>query len=85
MSSAEPLPYRAGLQEYQREAEALWDSLQPADQAALWRFKWEHPRFRGRPVGEVASTALNIGDAQAVVAREYGFEDWAGLAKFTMR
>lgn len=83
MSSANSLPYCAGLDEYQQRAKALFDSLQAGDNDTLWRFKWEHPQFRGKSVSDVKAAALDIADAQAVVAREYGFGSWADLAEFT--
>lgn len=78
----EPLPYRAALSEYERQAERLLDALRSGDGDAAWRFKWEHPRFRGRSVADVRAATLALEDARAVVAREYGFEDWADLRAF---
>src|SRR6266849_5920244 len=49
----QPLPYRATLEEYQQQAEALFAALKSADEAAQWRFKWLHPRFRGKSVTDV--------------------------------
>jgi ankyrin repeat protein len=43
-----------------------------------------HPRFRDKSVIDVKSAALDIADAQVVVARDYGFESWADLAEFTI-
>lgn len=79
MSSNEPLPFNATVADYQREAETLFAALQSGDESAGWRFKWEHPRFRGESIQEVRDAALAITDAQMVVAREYGFEDWLHL------
>jgi len=83
MNSADPLPYRASLEEYQQQAEALFEALKSADEAAEWRFKWLHPRFRDQSVTDVRATTLEVIDAQVVVAREYGFDSWADLAEFT--
>lgn len=83
MSRADRLSFRAPLAEYQRAADALCAAVRAGDQAAEWRFKWMHPRFRGRSVGDVRAAALDVADAQLVVAQEYGFEDWARLARFT--
>src|SRR5262249_9727775 len=52
------------------------------DQAAEWRFKWEHPRFRGKSVDDVRAATLDIADAQQVVAHEHGFEKWEDVAEF---
>jgi hypothetical protein len=83
MSSTDQLPYSAALEEYQHQAEALFDALKSADEAAEWRFKWLHPRFRDQPVSAVRGATLDPADAQVVVAHEYGFASWADLAEFT--
>src|SRR5687768_742976 len=77
------LSYLASLDEYHRQAEALFDALRSGDQDAHWTFKWEHPRFRGQTVDAVKAAELNLADAQLVVARQYGFEDWPHLVMFT--
>jgi ankyrin repeat protein len=82
MSSAAPLSYRATLDEYQQQANALFEGLNRHDQAAEWRFKWEHPRFRGKSVEDVRAATLDFADAQQVVAREHGFEKWVDVAEF---
>jgi ankyrin repeat protein len=83
MSGSDPLPFTAGLEEYGREAEALLAGLRAGDEDARWRFKWVHPRFRGKPVDEVKEATLDLSDARIVVARDHGFEDWTALARFT--
>jgi ankyrin repeat protein len=83
MSSGPFLPYRADLEQYEQQAQALFDALRSGDEAAEWRFKWEHPRFRGRSVADVRAAALELPDAQVVLAHEHGFETWADLEEFT--
>src|SRR5262249_21414538 len=83
MSSTDTLPYRATLEHYQQQADALFTALQSGDNAAAWRFKWMHPRFRGKSVTDVRAATLDVTDAQLVVAQDYGFETWADLAAFT--
>jgi ankyrin repeat protein len=82
MSSAESLPFDATLDQYQRQADALFDALKAGDEAAAWRFKWEHPRFRDQSVADVRAAALGMADAQAVIAREYAFDTWGDLSRF---
>ena len=77
------LPFRAALDAYQQKAETLFGALTSGDEAAVWRAKWEHPRFAGQSAADVRAATLDLADAQLVVAREYGFEDWANLAAFT--
>ena len=81
--AADFVPYVAGLEEYQRQADALFDALKSGGQDAPWRFKWEHPRFRGKSVSEVDPATLDVGDARLVVARQHGFETWADVVAFT--
>jgi hypothetical protein len=79
------LPYLATRQDYEREAEALHAALLAGDQDVQWRYKWEHPRFRDRTLDAVQSATLGLSDAQdaqTVIAREYGFEDWPHLVRF---
>ena len=83
MTRIEPLPFRASLGEYEQQARAVFDALEAGDEAVQWRFKWEHPRFRGKSLTEVQTATLDLSDAQLLVAREYGFEDWAHLRRFT--
>src|SRR5439155_10013796 len=44
---------------------------------------WMRPRFRGKPVAAVRAAALNLADAQVVIAQEHGFQDWEELVAFT--
>src|SRR5262245_6749539 len=73
----------AMLESCRREAEALWEAVRSGSDEERWRFKWEHPRFRGRPVAEVDAASLDPGDARLVVARQRGFDTWEDLAAFT--
>src|SRR6185436_11832711 len=82
MSDNEPLPWTAAVHDYRRVAEALYAALQSGDRSAAWRFKWEHPRFRGKSIEDVHDAAIDVADAQEVIAREYGFEDWVHLTEF---
>lgn len=83
MSAADWLPYVAALDAYQRQADALFDALQSGSGDARWRFKWEHPRFRGKSVAEVDPAMLGSSDAQLVIAHQHGFETWADVVAFT--
>ena len=79
-----PIPFRAPLKEYEQQAQALFDALKSDNEGAAWRFKWMHPAFRGKSVADVKAATLGLADAQAVVALEYSFENWAALAEFTV-
>jgi len=83
MSRPDFLPFRAPLHEYEKQAHSLFEGLASGDESAQWRFKWLHPRFRGKSVAEVKAAALSLADAQLVIAHEYSFESWADLTAFT--
>ena len=82
MSRSGSLPFRAPLEDYQKESDALFKALKSRDEAAEWRFKWMHPRFRGKSVADVKAATLDPADAQAVIAPEHGFENWPELVAF---
>jgi ankyrin repeat protein len=85
------LPFRAGLADYQRQAEELLAGWNAADTAAT-RFFWQqHPRFRDEKVkwlvrnlseAEVRSAAMDLADAQLAIARWYDFGSWKDLADY---
>lgn len=81
--SAMPSSFRADLISYATEAESLLTAVQSGDEAAQWRFKWLHPRFRGKPVADIKSATFNLADAQLVIASDSAFENWADLTAFT--
>lgn len=76
------LPWRATVEDYAREAEQLFGALQAGDEAAHWRFKWEHPRFKEQNVEDVRAATLTLDDARLVVAQEYSFDTWEELRAF---
>lgn len=79
----EALSYRATTEEYKRQAKELFAAVLADDESAHSRFKWLHPRFRGQPTSAVRGTTLSPADAELVIAREYHFENWAELTRFS--
>ncbi|HET8773634.1 MAG TPA: ankyrin repeat domain-containing protein [Thermoanaerobaculia bacterium] len=71
------------MSDYQQQAEALFAALSAGDDAAAWRFKWEHPRFKGQTVDAVRDATLTLDDARVVIAAEHSFSGWEPLAEFT--
>jgi ankyrin repeat protein len=82
MNVAGSLSYRAGLDEYRQQADALFAALQAGEDTAAGRFKWMHPRFRGKSITEVQAATLDESDAQLVVAQEHCFKTWADVVEF---
>lgn len=69
------LPPRASLEQLRKQAKALLKAEQAADPEASNRIRQHHPRFSGTtPI-----TSFTLADAQLVLAREYGFTNWAAL------
>ena len=83
MSAIAPLPYTASLAEYHALAERALVAMESGDDAVAWRFKWEHPRFRGQHVSAVRDALLDLEDAKLLVARMHAFDTWEDLAAFT--
>ncbi len=82
MSHSDPLPFDAALTAYDAQARALLVALLAGDARAEERFKWEHPRFRDRPLSEVRGSPLGLEDARVVVARDHAFDTWEDLAAY---
>jgi len=73
------LPERPHLDVPKREARELLDEWRKRDPEALERIRNRHPRFRGTDDPAVAAATFRLSDAQLVIAREYGFTNWALL------
>jgi len=79
------LPFTATIEDYERDARALFDGLQARENPALWNFKWLHPHYRGKTVTDVRPESLDIDDARLVVAQEYSFYTWHDLGRFATK
>src|SRR5436190_3897107 len=82
MSDRHDLPFTATLDDYEREANDLFEAVRARENAALWTFKWMHPHYRGKTVTDVKPETLDLDDARLVVAQEYAFHTWHDLATF---
>ena len=70
----EPLPARPNLEMQQKRAKDLLRAAWDHDPSALERLHALHPK-------PPAVDALSLADAQLIVARGYGFENWAGMKR----
>jgi ankyrin repeat protein len=87
-----PLPFRAPLQDYHRQAKELLEAWRAGHSTAVEIFRHSHPRFLDKEISwlpsrelteeEVRSTRLEIADAQLALARGYNFLDWSRLAEY---
>jgi len=73
------LPSRPNLAQLKIQASELRGSHRERKPAAAARIVAHHPRMNGQPLLAVLDRPLALADAQLVVAREYGFDNWARL------
>jgi len=73
------LPEKPHLDVPKREARALLKDWRANAPEALERIRKRHPRFQSTDHAAIAAAKLLLNDAQLVVAREYGFSNWAQL------
>lgn len=74
--STSRLPARPSLEQLRKQAKELLKNCRAGDAAAAERFGAVIPRLADSPT----SVGVTLADAQFVLAREYGFENWAALA-----
>jgi ankyrin repeat protein len=86
-----PLPFRAGLKQYQKQAAHLIKAYRSAEPQAMYCIRQLHPRLRGRfhtndrnkvTDSEIRRARVTVADAQCIIARWYAFETWPKLAEF---
>ncbi|HXP88415.1 MAG TPA: ankyrin repeat domain-containing protein [Bryobacteraceae bacterium] len=86
-----PLPFRASLEQYRKQAEELLEAHKAGDSQAIRVFHERHPRFLDSKItwlpknlsdSEIQSAALDLADAQLTIARWYSFQDWPALAQY---
>lgn len=73
------LPDRPHLDVPRREARELLAAWRARRPEALDRIRGRHPRFKDAIDATVAAGEFKLGDAQLVIAREYGLPTWATL------
>src|SRR5437867_1116124 len=76
------LPARPHLDVPKREARELLAEWREGRPEALERIRHQHPQFNDTTDAAAISIAsFKLNDAQRVIAREYGFANWAALKK----
>jgi hypothetical protein len=85
------LPFRAGIAEYERQADELLSAHRAADADAVEIFHHRHPRFLDEkikwlpkpiPESEIVEAKLDQSDARLTLARWYDFRDWPALVEY---
>ena len=75
------LPLRPSLEHLQKQAKALLKAVNSGDRDAAAQFRTSRPALAKASDAEIATAKLSLRDAQAAIAREYGFEKWSDLKK----
>ena len=73
------LPEKPHLDVPKREARVLLKEWKAQGPEALNRIARRHPKFREADHGTLSAGKFLLNDAQLVIAREYGFSNWAEL------
>lgn len=73
------LPQQPHLDVPKREARELLAQCRDARPDALERIQHRHPKFKTADIAAIATAPIKLSDAQLVLAREYGFSNWAAL------
>jgi len=85
------LPFRSGLEQYQKQAGELLEAHRAGDPDAIRAIHENHPRFldskipwlpNSLPDSEIRNAAFDLADAQLTIARWYDFRDWPALEEY---
>jgi ankyrin repeat protein len=87
-----PLPFDSVVDEYQRQADAVFDGWQSGDEQAVKFFRAHHPKFLDDKVpwlqrfwesdADARAIPVSRDDARLAVARLYDFLDWPSLETY---
>ena len=73
------LPPRPSLEHLQKQAKAILKAVRKGDREAAFKFRAARPALAHASDTEIATAKLSLRDAQAAIAREYGFKTWSDL------
>ena len=79
--SVHSLPLRPDLGHLKLQAKELYRQHAGRNISAAARIAAHHPKMAGASAETVLGRPLTLADAQLVLAREYGFRNWAALKK----
>lgn len=74
------LPDRPNLEQYKKQAKELVREAAAGSRTAIARIQKNHPRLKNS-TDEERLRAVSLADAQAVLAREHGYESWLKFAR----
>lgn len=80
-SAIQPLPQNPSLNLLSNIAKQLRKAHKSRDSSVYQRIRDHHPQYAGASDEQIAGAGISLRDAQLVVAREYGFENWTHLKR----
>ena len=79
------LPARPNLEHLRNQAKDLLKAYRSGDPSAIARFRASLPRYSLLTDDDLRRLSLSLGDAQRVIAAEYGFPNWLHLRHYVER
>ena len=79
------LPARPNLEHLRNQAKDLLKAYRSGEPPAIARFRKSLPRYSDLRDDAMARLSLSLGDAQRVIAAEYGFSSWLQMRRYVER
>ena len=79
MADTENTPPKPNVRQLRNQAKDLHKAHRAGEPSAIRRIGDSHPRFSGSSQAEIAAAEIVLADAQLVIARELGFDNWPRL------
>ncbi|MCY4652973.1 MAG: bifunctional nuclease family protein, partial [Dehalococcoidia bacterium] len=79
------LPVRPNLEQLRKQAKDLLKAYRSGDPPAVARFRVSIPRYSKLTDDALVRLSLSLGDAQRVIAAEYGFSSWLQMRRYVER
>ena len=79
--SSQSLPPRPNLEQLKKQAKSLLKAHRSGDSGTISRLRGVLPKLSGASDAEALSARFSLLDAQMVIAREHGFENWQELER----
>lgn len=80
-----PLPARPNIEHLKNQAKDLLKAYRAGNSSALVRFRVSTPRYSQLPDDRLVRLSLSLGEAQRVLATEYGFYSWLHMRNQVQR
>ncbi|NKB67613.1 MAG: hypothetical protein GKR89_11160 [Candidatus Latescibacteria bacterium] len=79
--ATQSIPANPSLKSLKNQAKQLLHAHRAGKNEDCQRIKASHPRLGQRPLEQIKETDFALADAQLVVAREYGYQNWRTMTE----